>query len=365
MHRKFSGFALALAMASAAVAADPAPLLKAAIFVENRAGKDYDDKIDVLNDLLSTRMTEAGFSVIDKAHVVDTLKKSNSREAQELANTLTRKGKIEESLADNASALRIAQMLRADYLLVAGITTVGKETKRFKADEVSTVNTTHTVRVSVKLLEGNQGGTVYGDVVKASRNIRQTENLQTETDDLLNALLDEAAATAAKNATAKMDKIRSVVVETVGAVEFTLKCNVPDATVELDGAGLGATGTESVRFRAAPGLHQIKVSREWFKPWERSINLYEGQVLTAQLEFTREGLARFKDLESFKAGLKRFDQETELGKKRAETDMALDREQSEAEAYRKKKTADGEAEFMKNSHIRVGDKPESQLSEEE
>lgn len=357
--------ALFSAAAAGARAAEPAPLLKAAIFVENRAGEIYDDKIDVLNDLLSTRMANAGFSVIDKAHTVDTLKRANSRQARELADALVRRGKVEESLADNAAALNIARMLRANYLLIASITSVGKETRRFKADEVSTVNITHSVRIAVKLLESNQGGTIYGDMVKATRNIRQTDNLQTETDDLVNSLLDEASATAAKNAGAKIEEIRSAVVETVGSVEFTVKCNVPDATVDLDGAALGSTGPESARFRAAVGLHTIKVSREWFKPWEKPVNLHEGQVLSAQLELSPEGLARFKDLESFKAELKRYNQDTDIGKQRAETDMSIDREQSEANAYRTKKTAEGEAQFLKNSHVRIGGKREPEKAKEE
>jgi len=331
-----------LAFSTTVGATAPVRPSKAAIFVENRAGKDYDDKIDVLNDLISTRMTDAGFSIVDKAHAIDTLRKSKSAETKALGDSLDRKGKIEESLSDSGSALRIAQMLQADYLLIASITSVGKETKRFKADEVSTENIQNIVRVSIKLLEGNQGGTIYGDVVKITKSFRQTEYLKTESDDLLNSMLDEAASIAAQKASANIEKIRSVVVDPVGTVEFTVKCNVPDASVELDGTAIGSTGPQGTRFRAAPGLHQVRISREWFQAWEKTINVFDGQALTPQLELSREGLERFKNLETFKAEMKRYDQETELTKK-----------QVEAEVYRKMKESDANAEYMRNSYNRL------------
>jgi hypothetical protein len=49
-----------------------------------------------------------------------------------------------------------------------------------------------------------------------------------------------------------------------------------DVTVELDGVALGsAPGIIPGR----PGLHKIRLSREGFDPWERTINIYDGQNL--------------------------------------------------------------------------------------
>ena len=52
----------------------PPPLRKVAIIVENRAGAQLNDKISVLEDLLSTRIAGKGYSVISRDVTVNALK---------------------------------------------------------------------------------------------------------------------------------------------------------------------------------------------------------------------------------------------------------------------------------------------------
>jgi hypothetical protein len=104
-----------------------------------------------------------------------------------------------------------------------------------------------------------------------------------------------------------------------------------DVTVELDGVAIGSAPDT---FQGRPGLHKIRLSREGFDPWERTINIYDGQTLRVALQMSNAGYARWADTTAFLAGLDK------------------DRKLTDAEVKR----IEGIAEFFKNSHYRVDTK---------
>lgn len=366
----------------AAEGAGDAPPLRAAIFVQNRAGADFTDKIDVLNDMLTTRLTEKGFSVIDRAIVL-----AKFREAREVEPAVKRdidaleksSGGIESSLS-GASALRIAQMIGADYIIVASLTSYGQETREFKGAGTAygTNNKSYisTLRISLKVLEGNSGGSVYGDTVSVAERTAVVESLRIETTDIINKLLDAGALKIADTIGGKIQKIREVKVKSVAAVEFTVKSNVEGATVELDGAVIGTTPG---RFVAAPGLHQMKISKEWLTSWDRTINIFANQTLNVTLELSQEGIQRFATIEQLKLdiakgkmraemegkereaaieiGKKEREAAIEIGKKEREANIDINKEQSSADAYSKKAIADGEKVKRSESYERIENTP--------
>jgi hypothetical protein len=98
--------------------------------------------------------------------------------------------------------------------------------------------------------------------------------------------------------------------------------------VELDGVALGsAPGT----FQAPPGLHKIRLSREGFDVWERTINVYDGQQLRVALQMSPAGYGRWKDTTDFLATLD------------------ANRKLTDAEVQR----IQGIAKFFSESHYRV------------
>src|SRR5438105_11264990 len=56
----------------------PPPQRKTAIIVENRAGEQFNDKVSVLEDLISSRIAGKGYSVISRDVVVNALKNYSS-----------------------------------------------------------------------------------------------------------------------------------------------------------------------------------------------------------------------------------------------------------------------------------------------
>ncbi|MGA2786849.1 MAG: PEGA domain-containing protein [Verrucomicrobiota bacterium] len=270
--------------------------------------------------------------------------------------------KLDQALSDNTSALRLAQNLGADFILIPSLTTYGTERKAYTGDGISTVNVTHTLRVSCKIVEAGAGGAVKGDMVTATKTIRQSGNLSVDSSEVINELLDDAAGQLAgalvQNAgslptevakdkqvnfsiVCSMTDIKDLPI-TVPDVQVTadkrvVKTNAPievqplDVTVELDGVAIGsAPGT----FQAFPGLHKLRLSREGFKDWERTVNVYAGQKLRLALQMSDEGYARWEQNMAFLQLLQD------------------DRKLTDAEA----KKIEGIAKFWSESHYRVDTK---------
>ena len=301
------------------------PIRKAAIFVENRAGQAFDAKVSVLEDFITSRITEKGFSVISREVVIDSLKNYNSEKTKSPDGE-----KLDTLLGNNTSALRLAQLMGADYIIVTAITSFGTEKKSFKGYGVETVNIITNLRASYKILEGVQGGTLVSDTIKVSKSERFTERSRTENSDMVNELLDEAACKVAESLGKKqiiqpppkpnlveitiacgmqdlaqlpvsvpdirMTKEGKLVVE-----KDPLEVQLLDVTVELNGTVIGsAPGV----FKVPPGLSKIRLTREGFKDWERTINANEGQKLKVVLQMTDNGYKRWRDNTAFLQELK-------------------------------------------------------------
>jgi hypothetical protein len=442
-----AGGLLAAGNLFAADTTNSAPLRKVAIIVENRAGAQFNDKVAVLEDLLSSRIAGKGYSIISRSVTLNALKsydtagvavtsqtalnasagsasastsassilgqadaaqtaaingtaandlntnsaaldlarKESARIAANVSSTesasgqssaaldLTRSGsaqiavtggttKLDQALSDNTSALRLAQNLGADFILIPAITTYGTEKKTYAGNGIATINVTHKLRVSYKIAEAGTGGEIRGGTVSATKTIRQSGNLQVDNNDVINDLLDDAADqladTIAQNASAlpnmvAKDKMvnftiacsmtdprhQPILISAIGitADNTVIATNPPiamqplDVTVELDGVALGsAPGT----FQAYPGLHKLRLSREGFDSWERTINVYDGQTLRVALQMSPEGYARWADTTAFLST---------LDNRRKLTD-------AEAERIR------GIAKFFSESHYRVDTK---------
>jgi len=339
-----------------ATSASP-PLRKIAIIVQNRGSAALNDKVPVLEDLVSSRVAGKGFSVISRDDVTRSLK--NYSTGKDPNGEL---GALDRSLEDNSSALRLAQNLGADYILVPSIVSLGTEKKNYSGNGINTLNITHKLRVTYKIVETGQGGAVRGGAFTSEKTIRQTPDLQTESSDVINELLDDAAEQLADAIVQNAPSLPAEVAK-AAMVNFNVSCSMTDprqqpilisalgitadnhvvltnqpiavqamdVTVELDGVALGsAPGT----FQGRPGLHKIRLSREGFDAWERTINIYEGQNLRVALQMSNAGYARWADTTAFLATLD------------------ANRKLTDAEVKR----IEGIAEFFKNSHYRVDTK---------
>jgi len=330
---------------------------KIAIIVQNRGSAALNDKVPVLEDLVSSRVAGKGFSVISRDDVTRSLKDYSTGK-----DPNGKLGALDRSLEDNSSALRLAQNLGADYILVPSIVSLGTEKKNYSGNGINTLNITHKLRVTYKIVEAGQGGAVRGGAFTSEKTIRQTADLQTDSSDVINELLDDAAEQLADAIVQNAPSLPAEVAK-AAMVNFNVSCSMTDprqqpilisalgitadnhvvltnqpiavqamdVTVELDGVALGSAPGS---FQGRPGLHKIRLSREGFDPWERTVNIYEGQNLRVALQMSNAGYARWADTTAFLATLD------------------ANRKLTDAEVKR----IEGIAEFFKNSHYRVDTK---------
>ncbi len=359
---------------------------KAAIFIENRAGKTFDSKVSVLEDFITSRITEKGYSVISREAVIGAFRNYSIRDTKDsdlnmtqgeldqhvddktfsqwiapvmakmLSDTvkrITNEGattaegetpgmKSEQHLDSDSSVLRLAQMMGADYIIVASITSFGSQKKVFEGYGVKTVNLVYNLRASYKILDAVQGGSMASDMVKVSKTLRFTEHSMTEDSDVINELLVDAAVKIAESLEKK--QIASPPPKP-DLVEITITCNMQDiaqlpitipdirvkddntiviekerldvqvlnVAVEFNGTVIGSTpGT----FKVPPGLNKIRLTREGFRDWERTVNVIAGQKLNIALQMNEAGYTRWKDnikfLQKLKNGEKLTDATAEI-----------------------------------------------------
>lgn len=359
---------------TSAITAQPAPL-ETAIFVRNTGGKDLNSEIDTFNNMLSSRLTDKGFAIMDWNDIVQKFRESDETEdniykytksfmavatttpSNDSATAFTEKTKTTEpqnSMTEktksggvtNSSALRISQMLGARYLIVATMGHVGHERRIFKGE--GTLYKTNnevdifTMPMTVRVLDGNSGQSIYGDTLVASTQVYQNASVEIIMNNIIDKLIDSGTLLLADNIAQKVDQIRTAVLKSSTPVQFTLDCNINGATAELDGA---AIGSPPGIFTAKPGLHQLRITREYFQPWEQTVNIYANQKLTVSMEFTTEGQAKYKDLAAFKQSL-------ELEKAKTYAKIDIEKQQSQADADVKEKVSSGQEVFLKNSYIR-------------
>ena len=75
-----------------------------------------------------------------------------------------------------------------------------------------------------------------------------------------------------------------------------LGIQVLDATVEVNGA---AVGSAPGQFKVPPGINKMRITREGFNDWERTVNFYDGQKFNVALQMSEDGYARWKDTTAF------------------------------------------------------------------
>ena len=326
------GMALGLMLGVAAVQAAP----KAALFVQNRAGAPLEAQLDAFNDLLSTRLTAAGFEVIRAQDVLARFAESRSaeenqglRQAVETLQTVKAEGTVDGPLPE-AAALRTAQWMGADYLVLASLVSLGENKMNIQAYGLTQQQTVTTLRLALRVLEGARGTQIYGDTVAVSEKIAQNSNLQMQTDDLVNTLLDRGAGELAGRVQGSLAKIEAARPAEAALASVTFKATADGAAVEVDGVVIGtAPGTYQVQ----PGVHEIRVTKEGYATWEKSVNFTDGLALDVPLELSGTGLARKGELEA----------------------QAIAREQS---------AADAQATIMQasNNYIRLEGMPQQSLS---
>ncbi|HNX52681.1 MAG TPA: PEGA domain-containing protein [Pontiellaceae bacterium] len=299
------------AVREATLAAVPNP--KIAIFVKNQTKvAGMDDMVDGVRDRISAELAGAGLTVMDQAEIAAGFNRYKVTTAEERAGLI-------DGVFTGGSTVRVAQMLGADYVMVASI---------ISADRMSmTVGTSRTtvftLRMSVKINEAVQGTSVYGDNWTHKYPVEEPDAAGSDPLAFYNDLLDTWAQETGAKIASSMKTWRRAQAAPVQLVSFSVSTTIDElikglesgvrapnelldemrhivggATVQIDGAAVGSSpGT----YQVAPGLHQMRISRQWMKDWQQTVNIQNGSNFRIGLELSDAGMQRFQSLEHLKA----------------------------------------------------------------
>lgn len=286
---------------------------KIAIFVKNQTKtQGMDDEVDGVRDRISAELAGAGLIVMDKAEIVDGFNRFKTTTDEERAGLI-------EGVFTGGSTVRVAQMLGCDYVMLVSI--IGaSHLSRTVSDKPVTI---FTLRMSTKINEATQGSSVYG---ANWTNKLPVPGQYTDGADGLNYyndLVDQWATATGQEIAEKAPSWRRAAPADTALVEFSVSSTVDElikglesgvrapnelldemrrlvggVTIEIDGATIGSSpGT----FKATPGLHQMRVTRQWMQPWQQTVNIQPGATFRVALELSDAGLQRYRSLEGFRA----------------------------------------------------------------
>lgn len=285
-----------------------------AVFVQNRTRvPGMDDEIDGIRDRLGAALAEVeGFEVMDSAQVADTFRRYKTTVAEEKAGLV-------DGIFSGGSVPTVAKMIGCDYIAAATVVNASKM-RRNIGGRLSTV---YTLRMTLKIMD-SRGASVDGMPTW----VRQMPVVDAADDDMnyYQMLFDQWATEVTSTVATKSAKWRkpretpaavarfyvsTTIDESIAELESQTKGEkgeqlvelrrvVGGAAVELDGAVIGSAPGE---FTATPGLHQLRVRREWMKPYSATVNIQDGMTLKVALEMSDEGVRKWGTLENLRADL--------------------------------------------------------------
>lgn len=192
------------------------------------------------------------------------------------------------------SPIRVAQAVNADVLLRGSLQalSVGKTAVRQGGHQVDF--STVTLRVGLEAMDATDGSIIASSVGSATRQLRQTESLQTVLGeaDLL-TMLDEALAAAAPDIEKVLLQRRAEIAERP-SVRITVRTTADPALVEIDGMLVGTTPLEN--FRVAKGDHVLTIGRAGYRDLRKRILIDRDLMIEVPMIRTELTAEELKDV---------------------------------------------------------------------
>ena len=347
-----------------AVATD-ARLVRCAIFVKNRIKELDGDLVMVMEDQVKAAATGPNIEIISREDVANAVSRFSTGGAN--AGTGTAESQLTDRLlSDQSSATALGQLLGADYLLVASLSSIEREETDYDDGTTRTKVQRSVLRCTYTILDGSTGGSLVGGAADAERSLRQTANLTVKADvtmqlvndsarqlgERLRGQVDAGRVRAAGVAAAEVDvtfdmylaDMRVPMLKRQADGSYSLSSEMVDVGVngcEVQVNGVMA-GTAAGVVKMRPGLQRVRFVRPLCEPEERMVNVRPGMSLRVGLRLTDEGRRQWIENAAI---FQQLQQAERLSKAAAD---AMDR-LSEAELIKAK----GAAKFLEQSGFKV------------
>jgi len=286
--------------------------------VKNRPSNVPAEKVMVLEDYIAAQVDKFCFTTVSREDTLNAVARF-AKEGANAGTVIDPQKNLDLILSDQTSALRLAQQMGVDYILVASITAYINDRLQSEAYGATTDIRTAQLDVTYRLLGRVQGQVITSDSVTATEKIRQSADLQQERD-LIDVVIRRCAESIGDSVGKRCSEATiSSPGTVVGEVPFRVVCTMQDmtipgvvtdqatgryvvsgvswnllptnATVEIDGV---VVGNAPDLLNVMPGLHKVQIACEGFRPWTRTINVRPGMILTIPLQLTDEGLLRWR-----------------------------------------------------------------------
>ncbi|MDA3923516.1 MAG: PEGA domain-containing protein [Kiritimatiellae bacterium] len=291
----------------------PAANPKVAIFVRNQTRvPGMDDEVDGIRDRIGAELAGSGMIIMDQAEIVNGFNRYKVTTAEERAGLVA-------GVFSGGSTVRVAQMLGCEYIMLVKIVRASS-TKRKAGGRPVTI---FTLNMSTKVNEAVQGSSVYGSNWSRKVPVPGEFAVADEALNYYSDLVDQWSVETGEEISTKAPTWRRVNAAPANLVNFSVSTTIDKlieglesgvrapnelldemrrvvggVTVELDGAALGSSpGT----FQASLGLHQLRVTRQWMTPWQKTVNIQEGVAFNIGLELSDAGIIRYQSMEGFRS----------------------------------------------------------------
>lgn len=299
----------------------------AAIFVKNRPADVSPEKVMVLEDYIAAQVDKFCFTTVSREDTLNAVARFATAGANVGTNIDPAKD-LDRILSDETSALRLAQQMGVDYILIASITAYINDRQQTEAYGATTDIRSAQLDVTYRLLGRVQGQVITSDSVTATEKVRQSPNLKQERD-LIDVVIRRCAQEIGESVGKRCSEATVTAPSTLPAeVPFRIVCTMQDMTipgvvtdaatgryvvsgvnwnllptnaaVEIDGL---IVGNAPEMLNVFPGLHKVSITCEGFRPWNRTINVRPGMSLSVPLQLTDEGLIRWRSQLAFMQSL--------------------------------------------------------------
>lgn len=288
----------------------PARDLVANLIVQNHVqDKRYHDSLLGLADYLAAELADRGIRCI----LPDNAMGENQN-----------RGPDGEDLS-GSSAKGQSQALGAPLFLTASVRSV--TTRRRGTPPAQVV--VPVLRMTLNASDSATAAVGAGENVTIELPPQTVQNFEMNDEDFYQAVLEGAASACAEKLAAKARSRQIATQADLATVQFT--CDVAGADVRIDGF---AYGTAPLAVRIPVGVHEVEVTYPFCIPYKARANVQDGQRYNIALQLTELGRARYKDMALFAEIIDRI------------------RKTGATDDYVRRVLADGQSDFLKDSHFR-------------
>ena len=303
--------------------------VRLALFIQDVTPDVPDEKVEVLASLLAATLTSPEIEIISRDLVLNAV----SRLAKVGANEGTgdpKNTEVERLLSDQTSAVALAANLGADGLVVATITSLDEDERKFNDPSIGVATNVviTTLDVTWRVLDGGTGASLASGIAESRDQIRNTATLQRSA-----ASLDQLLKNAARQIGPKVqqamrrDAGRRPTPRGDQLVDVQIWIEMQDLNVpeirEIDGewtvtanrynlAPLGCNvlvdgflaGTAPGTIQMAPGPRRIRIERPGLEPVNQFMVARPGMQIRIPVQLSPEGRRRWMEQTAFFEGLK-------------------------------------------------------------